>query len=140
MAEIGALRDELIMRTPAVAEVLGSPVPGRLQARITYVVDDLKAERFLQELPVGTITTRTAMPAGMTHLDSIGTSKGELLSNKVWTGLTRKHFNIPLLTSSIHTMESGLGCEKCEKHQPDTRYTDSGSSNTKKGYIEAEWG
>ena len=27
-----------------------------------------------------------------------------------------------------------------EKHQPDTRYTDSGSTNTQKGYIDAEWG
>ena len=113
MAAIEALRVELIRRTPAVAEVLESPVPGRLQARITHVVDDKKAEELLAALPEGTAATRTAMPAGGTHLDAIGTSKGELLSKKVWTGLTRKHFNIPLLTSSISTMESGLGCEKC---------------------------
>jgi len=97
-----------------VAEVLESPVPGRLQARITHVVDDRRAEQFLEALPEGTATARTAMAAGGTHLDAIGTSKSELLSNKVWVGLTRKHFNIPLLTSSYHTMESGLGCtEKC---------------------------
>jgi hypothetical protein len=44
MEEIAELRDELIVRTPAAAEVLESPVPGRLLARITHVVDDSLAE------------------------------------------------------------------------------------------------
>jgi len=54
------------------------------------------------------------MAAGGTHLDAVGTSRSELPPNKAWTGLTRKHYGITLLTSSYTTMESGLGCtETC---------------------------
>ena len=114
MQELAQLRDGLIELAPAVAEILASPVRRRLLARLSHVVDDKKAVNFLEMLPGDIAIRRTAMPAGGTHLDAIGTSGAELLPNKVWIGLTRKHFGIPLLTSSYNTMESGLGCtEKC---------------------------
>jgi len=114
MEEIGALRDGLIERTPALAEILVSPVRGRLLARANHVADDKKAVEFLEALPGDIAIRRTAMAAGRTHLDAVGTSKSELLPNMAWTGLTRKHYGIPLLTSSYNTMESGLGCtETC---------------------------
>eukprot|EP00617_Octactis_speculum_P018477 CAMPEP_0185744756 /NCGR_PEP_ID=MMETSP1174-20130828/2928_1 /TAXON_ID=35687 /ORGANISM="Dictyocha speculum, Strain CCMP1381" /LENGTH=96 /DNA_ID=CAMNT_0028418335 /DNA_START=30 /DNA_END=317 /DNA_ORIENTATION=+ len=79
MEEVGLLRDELIERTPAVAEVLASPVRCRLQARVNHVVDDRKAVEFLEALPGDIAIRRTAMAAGGSHLDAIGTSKSELL-------------------------------------------------------------
>ena len=100
MDEIAQLRDGLIELAPAVAEILASPVRRRLLARLSHVVDDKKAVNFLEMLPRDIAIRRTAMTAGGTHLDAIGTSKAELLSKKVWAGLTRKHFGIHLLTSS----------------------------------------
>ena len=44
-----------------------------------------------------------------TRLDAIGTSNSDLLQNKTWTGFTRKHYGIHLLTSSYNIMESGPG-------------------------------
>ena len=110
MEEIGVLRDGLVERAPAVAEILASPVRRRLLERLNHVVDDKKAVEFLEMLPGDIAIRRTAMAAGGTHLNAFGTSNSELLLNKAWTGLTRKHYGIPLLTSSYNTMESGLGC------------------------------
>ena len=91
MEEIALLRDGLVERAPAVAEILASPVRRRLLARLNHVVDDKKAVEFLEMLPGDIAIRRTAMAAGGTHLDAVGTSKSEPLPSKVWTGLTRKH-------------------------------------------------
>ena len=73
---------------------------GRLLERVNHVVDDKKAVEFLEALPGDIAILRTAMAAEETHIDAIGTSNSKFLSNEVGTGLTRKHFNIPLLTFS----------------------------------------
>ena len=95
MDGIGALRDGFIERTPALAETLASPVRGRLLARVNHVVDDTKAVKFLEAFPGDIAIRRTVMAAGGTHLDAFGTSNSELLLNKAWTGLTRKHYCTP---------------------------------------------
>ena len=114
MEEIGMIRARLIEQTPALAEILESPVRSRLLARFNHVINDKKAIEFLNGLPGDIAILRTTMAAGATHLDVIGTSDSEFLPNKAWIGLTRKHFSIALLTSSQNPMESGFGCtERC---------------------------
>ena len=82
MDETGVLRDGLIERTPALAEILESPVRGRLLERVNHVVDDKKAVEFLEALPGDIAILRTAMAAEGGHIDAIGTSNSELFSNK----------------------------------------------------------
>ena len=114
MKEIGLIRARLIEQTPALAEILESPVRSRLLARFNHVINDKKAIEFLGGLPGDTAILRIAMAAGATHLDVTGTSDSELLPKKAWIGLTRKHFSIALLTSSHNPIESGFGCtERC---------------------------
>ena len=83
MDETGVLREGLIERTPVLAEILESPVRGRLLARANHVADDKKAVEFLEALPGDIVILRTAMAARGTHLDAIGTSNSELLLKKV---------------------------------------------------------
>ena len=107
--EIELLHSELIGRTPVLEEILASPVQSRLLARMTHAIDDNAAFKLLESLPEDVANLRLAMLAAGSHLDAIGTSKCKLVTNDVWRGLTRKHFGLPLLTSSNNTMESGLG-------------------------------
>jgi len=109
MVEVEVLRTGLYMDYPTLKESMDSPVQSRLLARLNHVIDDDKAAEFLESLPEDVAALRTAMPAGGTHLDAIGTSKDELLSNDVWSALTRKAFGTPLLPSCYNPMESGLG-------------------------------
>uniref|UniRef100_A0A6U3Z3F5 Uncharacterized protein n=1 Tax=Octactis speculum TaxID=3111310 RepID=A0A6U3Z3F5_9STRA len=92
MVEVEVLRTGLYMDYPTLKESMDSPVQSRLLARLNHVIDDDKAAEFLESLPEDVAALRTAMPAGGTHLDAIGTSKDELLSNDVWSALTRKAF------------------------------------------------
>eukprot|EP00617_Octactis_speculum_P005143 CAMPEP_0185793408 /NCGR_PEP_ID=MMETSP1174-20130828/159455_1 /TAXON_ID=35687 /ORGANISM="Dictyocha speculum, Strain CCMP1381" /LENGTH=106 /DNA_ID=CAMNT_0028488545 /DNA_START=152 /DNA_END=472 /DNA_ORIENTATION=+ len=82
-------REGLIERTPALAEILESPVRGRLLEQVNHVVDDKKAVEFLDALPGDIAILRTAMAAGATHLDAIGTSDSELLPQTQREGIPR---------------------------------------------------
>ena len=89
MAKVGVLRTGLCAGHPALKEILVSLVRGQLLARLTHVIDDDNAARYLESRTVEDATLRTAMSAGDTHLDAIGTSRDELLSNDVWSTRTQ---------------------------------------------------
>ena len=89
MAEVGVLRTGLCAEHPALKGILVSMVRGQLLARLTHVIDDDKTARYLESLMVEDATLHTAMSAGGTHLDAIGTSRDELLSNDVWSTRTQ---------------------------------------------------
>ena len=83
MHEVELLRDELILRTPALEEILASPVNSRLLARMTHVVDDNAAVQLLDSLPDDVANRRLAMLVGGSYLDATGTSDSELVTNDV---------------------------------------------------------
>ena len=64
MDEIGVLREGLLERTPALAEILESPVRRRLLELVNHVVDEKKAVEFLEALPEDIAILRTTMVAG----------------------------------------------------------------------------
>ena len=89
MAKVGVLRTGLCAGHPALKEILVSLVRGQLLARLTHVIDDDNTARYLESLMVEDATLHTAMSAGGTHLDAIGTSRDELLSNDIWSTRTQ---------------------------------------------------
>ena len=89
MAKVGVLRTGLCAGHPALKEILVSLVRGQLLARLTHVIDDDNAARYLELHTVEDATLRTAMSAGDTHLDATGTSRDKLFSNDAWSTRTQ---------------------------------------------------
>ena len=92
MAKVGVLRTGLCAGHPALKEILVSLVRGQLLARLTHVIDDDNAARYLELPTVEDATLRSAMSAGDTHLDATCTSRDKLLSNDAWS--THSYANI----------------------------------------------
>ena len=90
MVEVGVLRTGLCAGHPALKEILVSLVRVQLLARLTHVIDDDKTARYLESLMVEDATLHTAMSAGGTHLDAIGTKRRTPLQRH----LEHSHANI----------------------------------------------